>query len=522
MLLSVLSVVASLAYVWLWCPLDLSPDEAHYWDWSRHLDWSYYSKGPLVAWLIRASCELFGSLSISLTGDLAAAVRLPAALCHAAFLAGWYVLAAGCFRSPRLGLVVVASGIALPLMRAGAVIMTIDPPFMACWCWAIVCVWRAQERDSGGWWLGAGVCTAVGTLAKYTMALFPLAVLGFLVFHRRQEFRKPGVWLFLACAAGGWLPVVVWNLQHDWVSFRHVFWQVGEGKPGTTGLAGVVAFVGGQFGMMFGFWLVAFLAAAWRFRPLRTQESAITLLWWTSAPVWCIFAMMSLVSPGQPNWAISAYVGGFVLAIAWTGEQLSGRHPRMIRLGIVFSVLGGVAITVLAHFPDVIRPAIARVVSQPTEANPTPTRRFDLTARLLGWNSLATEVDRVRERVRTETGSEPIIAGMHWTLPGLLGLYCQDRPQVYSIGIPNQSDRHSQYDLWRPNPVDDAQEFRGRSFVIVGDIGSTVRNAFERIEQPLPVVLTRAGVPVAKWTIWVAHGFRGFTHETTQPANPRY
>src|SRR5262249_25418158 len=31
------------------CPLDLGQDEAHYWDWSRHLDWSYYSKGPLVA-----------------------------------------------------------------------------------------------------------------------------------------------------------------------------------------------------------------------------------------------------------------------------------------------------------------------------------------------------------------------------------------------------------------------------------------------------------------------------------------
>ena len=60
------------------CPLELAPDEAHYWDWSRHLDWSYYSKGPLVAWLIRASCELFGPLSLELTGSLAAAVRLPA------------------------------------------------------------------------------------------------------------------------------------------------------------------------------------------------------------------------------------------------------------------------------------------------------------------------------------------------------------------------------------------------------------------------------------------------------------
>src|ERR1043165_3972545 len=69
-----------LAYLAYDCPLELAPDEAHYWDWSRHLDWSYYSKGPLVAWVIRASCEMFGSLSIRLTGSEMFAVRLPAVL----------------------------------------------------------------------------------------------------------------------------------------------------------------------------------------------------------------------------------------------------------------------------------------------------------------------------------------------------------------------------------------------------------------------------------------------------------
>ena len=72
------STTFSLLYVWLHCPLDLAPDEAHYWDWSRHLDWSYYSKGPLVAWLIRFSCEVVGPLCLELTGNLSAAVRLPA------------------------------------------------------------------------------------------------------------------------------------------------------------------------------------------------------------------------------------------------------------------------------------------------------------------------------------------------------------------------------------------------------------------------------------------------------------
>src|SRR5437870_11106827 len=88
------SVLFHLAYLVCDCPLDLAPDEAHYWHWSRHLDWSYYSKGPLIAWLIRGSCELFGELSIRLVGSEMLAVRLPAVACHAALLAGWYVLAA--------------------------------------------------------------------------------------------------------------------------------------------------------------------------------------------------------------------------------------------------------------------------------------------------------------------------------------------------------------------------------------------------------------------------------------------
>ncbi|HMO25806.1 MAG TPA: hypothetical protein PKB10_06010, partial [Tepidisphaeraceae bacterium] len=68
----VLGFVAHLLYLTINCPIDLSGDEAHYWDWSRQLDLSYYSKGPVVAYIIRASCAIFG--------DVMWAVRLPALL----------------------------------------------------------------------------------------------------------------------------------------------------------------------------------------------------------------------------------------------------------------------------------------------------------------------------------------------------------------------------------------------------------------------------------------------------------
>src|SRR4051812_3121945 len=144
--LILLFVVLNLAYLVCDCPLDLAPDEAHYWHWSRHLDWGYYSKGPLVAWLIRGSCELFGPPSVRLVGSEVPAVRLPAVACHAALLAGWYVLASGTLRSPRLGLAAVALALTLPGVAAAAVVMTIDAPFLACWCWALVFVWKAVER----------------------------------------------------------------------------------------------------------------------------------------------------------------------------------------------------------------------------------------------------------------------------------------------------------------------------------------------------------------------------------------
>jgi len=39
---------------------DLVFDEAQYWSWSRELDLGYFSKPPLLAWLIRGTSELCG------------------------------------------------------------------------------------------------------------------------------------------------------------------------------------------------------------------------------------------------------------------------------------------------------------------------------------------------------------------------------------------------------------------------------------------------------------------------------
>src|SRR5262245_15429092 len=113
-----------LAYLTADCPLDLAPDEAHYWDWSRHLDWSYYSKGPLVAYLIRASTALAGSNM--------PAVRLPAVLCSSLLLVSLYVLTIQVYGRERLATAVVAAALTLPAVAAGAAVMNLDAAFPCC------------------------------------------------------------------------------------------------------------------------------------------------------------------------------------------------------------------------------------------------------------------------------------------------------------------------------------------------------------------------------------------------------
>ena len=58
-------------------PLDshgvtLYVDEAQYWTWAQNLDWGYFSKPPVIAWLIAASTALFGDgiLAVKLSAIL--------------------------------------------------------------------------------------------------------------------------------------------------------------------------------------------------------------------------------------------------------------------------------------------------------------------------------------------------------------------------------------------------------------------------------------------------------------------
>jgi hypothetical protein len=498
------------------CPLDLAPDEAHYWDWSRHLDWSYYSKGPLVAWLIRLSCSLFGSWSVALTGSEMLAVRLPAVVCGSLLLWSLYVLTVQVFGSDRLALGVLGMSLTFPVIAAGSSLMTIDSPYTCCWGWALVLGHRAIFRGSAWAWPATGVVVALGILAKYNMLLWVPSVGLFLLTSRthRPLLYRPGFWILSGMAALGCLPILIWNIQHDGVTFRHTLAHAnGMQQESSIHWLGPLAYVGGQCALLMVFWFIAWVAAMIAHRPWTEADAGKRYLWWTSLPMFAVFFVFSFkTGGGELNWPVAAYISGLVLAAGWLAAELQSPrrwYRRLLVSGVGTTVVVGLALMVSIYRSDWLRPILEPLSGPATAGRPYPLRRFDPTCRLKGWHLLAAEVDRIRQELREQEGEEPVLVTTSWALAGELGFYCDGHPTVYSIGLV-QGDRHSQYDLWRPNPVFDQETFRGRTFVIIGAPAPEVLKGFSEVSRPRQVEYVEDGRPLAGWAVTVCRDFQGF------------
>jgi hypothetical protein len=282
-------------------------------------------------------------------------------------------------------------------------------------------------------------------------------------------------------------------------------------------------FLAMQCALLLVFWFIAWLAAMIEHRPWVERNPQVSYLWWMSATMFGLFLVFSLKNGGgEPNWPVMAYISGLMLTVARLREQLQLRGVRTRRfilgcLSVVCAV--GLTLTVLVHHSEWVLPWAAQVAKPFTGGHHLPVRRIDPTCRLRGWrNTLAATVDRLREEIRSSSGEEPVVAGAGWTLPGELAFYCVGHPDVYSLGL-QLGDRHSQYDFWRPNPVDDPEQFRGRTFIVVGSIPSLLAKAFETLDPPHDVPHFERGQQVSCWTITVGHGFRGFPSRPSQAAH---
>jgi hypothetical protein len=501
---ALVAVITLLRILWLVfdCEYTLIEDEAKYWTWAQRLDWSYYTKGPGVAWVIAASTALFS--------DVEWAVRLPAPLAGAIGALACGLLARDATHDHRVAFVAAGLYAIAPAYAITGVLITIDGPFLACWAVAAFAAHRALRSDEPRWWLLVGVALAVGFLFKYTILfLVPSLLWALARFHRAPHSqaspRRHTPWLLAAAtlAALGLLPVLIWNAQHDWVTVRHLLGHAGlpGGDINTTFNTTTPEPLLKPLSTLE--YLLLLLVTAGPIIPLVVlgrllrrwdPTPSAPFLIACAAPVLLFYLALSLIAHTEGNWPIAGFVTLIPLAAL---AVIRGVQHNVFPIRFFWGAALVIGIGTWAGF-----------AGMPYLAAHTPLGSVVPVHRLTGLREHADHVQRALDNLRHSTDLEPFLLCEHYGRAAQLWYYLPHHPVVYCAqGL--VGGRTDQWDVWpdtnlaRPEVI---ATLAGRPALIMGGRPDQWDWAFLSVTDigPLPAE------PKDSRTTYVGHHVLGF------------
>ena len=360
--------------------VDLFPDEARYWWWSRTLDFGYFSKPPLIAWVIAGATHICGNAE--------ACLRAPAPLFYAGTaLVGFFI--AQHLYGERVGwwsglCIALATGVVF-----SARIISTDVALLFFWAVALLAYVKIIDVPKLGWSIMLGFALGFGLLAKYAMIYFLLGAIAvsFIDPAARILWRRWQVWLALAIALCLLAPNLIWNATHHFATLHHTWGNIiGDGLH--PDLLGPFVFLAAQFGVYgpvsFAVFLLLLVLPS-RFRFERADRIMLAF----ALPALVIVTLGGLATSVEANWAAPA---GISVIIVSTAVLVRQKRWRWLQTSIAIGV--GLQIALAAG------DAFADRVSFSFLPNP------DVYHRTMGWKALSS---LVRQKA-SSTGARSIAA----------------------------------------------------------------------------------------------------------------
>jgi hypothetical protein len=466
---------------------DLYPDEAQYWLWSLHPALGYYSKPPMVAWLIALTSAVFG--------EEGAAIRLAAPLLHFAASLVIFNVARRLYDA-RTALWSAIAYATLPGVSASAAIMSTDAPLLLCWAVALYAFIRAREPGGGRWWLAVGAAAGFGLLSKYAMAYWLFSALLFLLLYRDERRHLPRFGGAVVLALLIYAPNFIWNASHGFVSYLHTRDNASLGGP-LFHPAQFLEFFASQFGvfgpLFFGTLLLIVATGRRSFGDRRAVLLASFAL-----PTLLMMLVVSFLSRAQANWSAPTFVAAVVLVVAW-----------LLAHGRVAIVAASVALHVAIAAVAFGAHDVARLVGAEVPA------RYDPLHRLRGWKPLGKVVSDMLARhpgTRLMSDDREVAAALIY--------YVHPHP-FDALKWNGEGGIHDEFDL-TTNPA----RYIGADFLLVSKSPDNVARILSRfdgvepIEQEILIRLDRTTTRTFK-VFWL-HRFQGYrsSERTGGPGKP--
>jgi 4-amino-4-deoxy-L-arabinose transferase-like glycosyltransferase len=317
-------------------PLDLHPDEAQYWLWSRTLDFGYYSKPPMVAWAIWATTHL--------GGDAEPWVRLAAPLFQAGAMLLVFAIGRRLYGS-AVGLAAAALYGLMPAVQLSAAVIATDAPllfFLGLTLLAYIVLQQAQGRPRLAIAAGFGAALGLAFLSKYAAVYALVGVALHLALSRdaRRAWTPAAAALALAAFFLVLAPNLVWNAAHGFETLRHTAANANWNRSDLFNPKEVAEFLGAQFAVFgpipMGALVVGLVLAA---RRRRIEPSDLLLLCFILPPL-LIVSVQAFVSRANANWSGASYLPGAVLVAAWL---IRWRARRWLTAAMVLQALAAIA-----------------------------------------------------------------------------------------------------------------------------------------------------------------------------------
>lgn len=294
-------------------PLELYPDEAQYWLWSRTLDFGYYSKPPVIAWAIWATTAI--------GGDAEAWVRLSACLFQAGATLTVFLIGRRLYGG-AVGLAAAALYGLMPGIQLSALVAATDAPllcFLGLTILAYVMLLEAEGRRRVGLAAGMGAALGLAFLSKYAAIYFVIGLAIHLALspRARRAWTLPSAAAALAALAAVLAPNLAWNAAHGFATFQHTAANAAWSGVQLFNIGEMAIFLASQFGVFgpipLGALIVGLVLAA---RRRKLDPDDLTLLCFSLPPLLIVTAQ-AFISRANANWSGAGYLAGAILTAAW-------------------------------------------------------------------------------------------------------------------------------------------------------------------------------------------------------------
>jgi hypothetical protein len=317
--------------IWLFFNgIPLYADEAQYWLWSKSLDFGYYSKPPVIAFLIKTSTSIFG--------DTEAGARFLSPIFHCATAFSIFSLAKNLY-SAQTARIAALTYVTLPAIFFSSMLISTDVPLMLIWTLALDQFYKALQHNHIKNWLMLGLLFGLGMLTKYHFAIFGIAGLIFIYQTKKTSdvlsSYKPYIAGLIALSV--FSPNILWNINNHFASFSHTADLASSGDS-IINIKSCLQFLGAQLLILGPFLCVALISILRNHSKLSQQDLFLIIF---SITFFIFITLISLASKAYANWAAPAYVPLIIFICAQSAvlgmkKILSYNFVFQIILGAIF------------------------------------------------------------------------------------------------------------------------------------------------------------------------------------------